>query len=156
MDAAALELVTRHRLDPHPEGGYYRRIHASTIEVEHRGLRRPASTAIRYLLPAGRRSAWHRVDADEAWHWQEGGVLELFRFDAGTGSLSCTRLGPGPGGDGTWCMIPAGTWQAARAASAAVLVTCSVSPGFAWQGFELLDPASATARELERRGMLAP
>jgi len=154
MDALALELIARHGLEPHPEGGHYRRFHASRIEVEHNGLRRPASTAIHYLLAAGERSAWHRIDADEAWHWQQGGVLELLQFDEARGTLSRTRLGPGPDGEGLCRIVPAGTWQAASAARGSALVVCSVAPGFAWQGFEMLDPRSDTARALERLGVV--
>lgn len=154
MDRIALELIDRHGLEPHPEGGHYRRIHASAIEVAHNGVRRPASTAIRFLLAGGERSAWHRVDADEAWHWQEGGTLELLQFDAVSGRLSRMRLGPPPDGEGLHCIVPAGTWQSACAAADPVLVVCTVSPGFVWEGFELLDPRSGTAAELQRIGVV--
>ncbi|HRN62460.1 MAG TPA: cupin domain-containing protein, partial [Luteimonas sp.] len=103
------------------------------------------------------RSRWHRVDADEAWHWQQGGALELLQFDAAGGKLSRTRLGPSAGGERALsCIVPAGTWQSAIAADEAVLVTCTVAPGFVWEGFELLDAASEVAWELARLGALHP
>ena len=77
MGTSARDLIDTLSLAPHPEGGHYRRIHAASIEVEANGRRRLAMTAIHYLLDAGERSRWHRVDADECWHWQQGGVLEL-------------------------------------------------------------------------------
>src|SRR5690606_39996861 len=144
----------RHGFGPHREGGYYRRVHVSKTDVQVDGRRRPAMTAIRYLLGAGGRSEWHRIDADEAWHWQQGGVLELLQFDEARGTLSRTRLGPGPDGEGLCRIVPAGTWQAASAARGSALVVCSVAPGFAWQGFEMLDPRSDTARALERLGVV--
>ena len=156
MDEVARELIRLHGLEPHPEGGHYRRIHASAVEVEDKGLRRPAMTAIRYLLCAEERSAWHRVDADEAWHWQQGGPLELLQFDAPGGVLSRTRLAPAPDGEALSCIVPAGTWQSARAMAGAVLVQCTVAPGFVWAGFELLQPESDVARDLRRRGVVQP
>ncbi|MBP6797330.1 MAG: cupin domain-containing protein [Luteimonas sp.] len=149
-------LIERHGLQPHPEGGHYRRVHASGVEVEASGRRRPAMTAIRYLLAAGERSAWHRVDADEAWHWQQGGTLDLRQFEASTGALSRTRLGPPAEGGQVSCIVPAGAWQSAFAPDDAVLVMCTVAPGFVWEGFELLDAASDVARELARLGALHP
>jgi len=151
MDETTRALIERHGLAPHPEGGHYRRVHASACEVEVHGRRRPAMTAIRYLLAPGEASAWHRVDGDEAWHWQHGGALELRLFDAGAGRFSRTRLGPAPLGGGVSCLVPAGVWQSAHADDEAVLVMCTVAPGFVWEGFELLDPGSALAAELARR-----
>lgn len=141
----ARRLIDELGLEPHPEGGHFRRFHASGIEVECNGRRRPAMTAIHYLLQGGERSRWHRVDADEAWHWQQGDALELLQFDEATRSLAKIRLDPG--GDATG-IVAAGTWQSARPLGGHVLVVCTVSPGFVWEGFELLDPDSALAAEL--------
>lgn len=153
-DTGAMDDALRHRiealaLEPHPEGGYYRRIHASRIEVEANGHRRPAMTAIRYLLGSDGRSAWHRIDADECWHWDDGGVLELLRHAPGSSVVERVLLGPASaGGTAQSCIVPAGAWQSARALQGHVLVTCVVAPGFVWEGFELLDPGDALAREL--------
>ena len=94
-------------LKPHPEGGHYRRIHASPIVVEACGRQRPAMTAIEYLLGRGERSAWHRVDADESWHWNDGGALELLQHREGGGAIERVVLGPDPGGRRSW-IVPAG------------------------------------------------
>ena len=53
---AALQLI------PHPEGGQHREIWRDL----HADGARGAGTAIYYLLRAGERSHWHRVDAAEA------------------------------------------------------------------------------------------
>ena len=37
-------------------------------------------------------------------------------------------------------MVPAGWWQAARSTGAWTLVSCTVSPGFRFAGFELAEP----------------
>ncbi|TDK26229.1 cupin domain-containing protein [Luteimonas aestuarii] len=142
--ADAQRLIDALALAPHPEGGHFRRFHEAAIQVEHNGIRRPAMTAIHYLLEPGGRSQWHRVDADEAWHWQQGDALELMQFDVVAEAVTCTRLGPGSD-DARMCVVPAGTWQSAHAPGGHALVACVVAPGFAWPGFELLDPVQAPA-----------
>lgn len=158
-DTWAMADSARHWIDalglvPHPEGGHYRRIHASATEVVVRGLRRPAMTAIRYLLEAGTRSAWHRVDADESWHWDAGGALELLLHREGSDAVDVHVLGPAAAGYATTHIVPAGVWQSARALDRHALVTCVVAPGFVWEGFELLPQESALAADLSRLGAL--
>lgn len=150
MADTAREWIDVLGLEPHPEGGHYRRVHASAVEVEARGLRRPAMTAIRYLLDAGQRSQWHRVDADEAWHWDAGGPLELLLHREGSGRIERLVLDAACAGRTAPCVVPAGVWQSARTLDRHALVTCVVAPGFVWAGFELLAPGSALAAELSR------
>jgi predicted cupin superfamily sugar epimerase len=70
-------------LQPHPEGGHY----LETWRADAPDGGRPAGSAIYYLLCAGERSAWHRVDAAEAWHHYAGAPLEL-RMADGSGGRS--------------------------------------------------------------------
>ena len=86
MDAT--ELIERLGLRPHPEGGWY----AETWREPTDGDARPAGTAIHFLLAAGERSHWHRVDATEIWHFHGGAPLEL--------RTAAERLEPGPGPPG--------------------------------------------------------
>ena len=60
--------VTRWRLEPHPEGGYFRETYRSPLTAWPPGWpgERALTTAILYLLPAGERSAWHRVRGGRA------------------------------------------------------------------------------------------
>uniref|UniRef100_UPI0035CB90AF cupin domain-containing protein n=1 Tax=uncultured Sphingomonas sp. TaxID=158754 RepID=UPI0035CB90AF len=60
-------------LDPHPEGGHYREVWRAAGSGGGRG----ASSSILFLLAAGERSHWHRVDAVETWLWQAGAPLRL-------------------------------------------------------------------------------
>lgn len=150
MDRLARDWIESLGLEPHPEGGHYRRTHASPVEVEVGGRRRPAMTSIRYLLDAGERSAWHRVDADECWHWDAGGPLELLLHREGGGTIERQVLGAAAEGRATHCIVPAGVWQSARTLDRYALVTCVVAPGFVWEGFELLGPGAPLAVELSR------
>ncbi|MDQ8024352.1 MAG: cupin domain-containing protein [Moraxellaceae bacterium] len=151
MDPRAAHLIAELQLAPHPEGGHFRRIHESAVTVEHEGRSRPALTAIHFLLVRGEVSQWHRVDADECWHWQEGGALELRVFDPVAGVMTSTVLDRS--GQGMpMQVVPAGHWQAARPLGEYALVACTVSPGFVWEGFEFLDGDSEVAATLARLG----
>lgn len=150
MDPIVRKHIEALALEPHPEGGHYRRIHASALHVPGPGGPRPAMTAIQYLLGPDERSAWHRVDADECWHWAEGGLIVLLQHRPESGMLERVLLGPVVDGARPCWIVPAGAWQTARALADAVLVTCVVAPGFVWEGFDLLDPDSALAGELSR------
>lgn len=51
------ELIQQLSLQPHPEGGYYRRIFESEARIPEG---RFMSTAIVFLLPKGAASHWHK------------------------------------------------------------------------------------------------
>ncbi len=150
MHARAAELIDTLQLQPHPEGGRYRRVYTSTSPLLHNGATRPAITAIHYLLCAGEISRWHRIDADEIWQHHEGDALELILFDATAGLVTRHRLGRSDAATDTRPLIgvPAGVWQAAQPLGGYALVGCSVAPGFDFSGFTLLDPASPAALRL--------
>ena len=125
--------VTRWRLEPHPEGGYFRETYRSPLTTRPPGWpgQRALATAILYLLPAGERSAWHRVRGEELWLWQGGGPMELH--------IGAQRQLVGPGaGQELQVLVPARAWQSATPADGAwSLVACLVSPGFDFGDFEL-------------------
>ena len=131
---AAAAVIERFELRPHPEGGWY----AETWRASAPDGERPTASAILYLLAAGDRSHWHRVDAAEIWQYSAGDPLEL-RIWAGDGTAVVTHsLGPGTlPGETPQVVVPAGAWQAARPLGAWTLVGCIVSPAFAFAGFEL-------------------
>ena len=47
------------------------------------------------------------------------------------------------GGERPQVVVPAGAWQAAASTGAHTLVSCTVSPGFEFAGFELAPPGWA-------------
>ncbi|MCC4616542.1 cupin domain-containing protein [Xanthomonas campestris pv. asclepiadis] len=147
MHPTAATLIRSLELAPHPEGGHFRRVYASARQVTESGQPRPALTAIRFLLAAGESSAWHRVDAEESWHWQQGDALELSIYDEASGQLQRLILDAAGRGE-PMHVVPAGCWQAARSLGDFTLVGCTVSPGFVWEGFALLDGASPLAAHL--------
>jgi predicted cupin superfamily sugar epimerase len=124
-------------LAPHPEGGWYRETwRAGTATGERAG-----GTAILFLLEAGQKSHWHRVDAEELWMWHAGHALELGVADTESSHVSAIALGGDVlAGQVPQARVPAGAWQAAEAHSGWALVSCVVVPGFEFAGFELAAP----------------
>jgi predicted cupin superfamily sugar epimerase len=130
----AEEIIARLKLEPHPEGGRYRQTFRAA------GSGRTSSTAIYYLLRAGERSHWHRVDADEVWHFYAGATLELSLSDDGK-SVRHLRLGNDLAlGEEPQIVVPRTVWQAARPLGAWTLVGCTVAPAFEFAGFEMAPP----------------
>jgi predicted cupin superfamily sugar epimerase len=154
MDPRARELIALLELRPHPEGGFYREIHRSTeLIVRSDGAVRSALTAIYYLLVAGEPGAWHRVAADEVWHFYEGAAAELAIADPGANALRSCRLGPLSAGEGAQPVqiVPGGFWQAASTLGGYSLAGCCVGPGFDFQDFELARDLSADEMSLRER-----
>lgn len=118
----------------HPEGGWY----VETWRAPATDAVRPSSSAILYLLEAGDRSHWHRIDAAEVWHYSAGDPLELRVFAGKGAALAVHRLGSAvTAGETVQVVVPADAWQAARPLGAWTLVGCIVAPAFEFDGFEL-------------------
>jgi predicted cupin superfamily sugar epimerase len=122
-------------LAPHPEGGFYRQTYEDAAGTDGRAR----STAIYFLLPAGSRSHWHRVDAVEVWHHYAGAPLALHLAD--DGAAQTLVLGSDlAAGERPQAVVPEGWWQAAESLGAWTLVGCTVAPGFRFSGFEMAPP----------------
>jgi uncharacterized protein len=122
------QLIRTLGMTPHPEGGHY----VETYRAPAMGDERPACTAIYFLLKAGERSHWHKVDAVETWLWHAGSPLRL--------GIDAEDLILGPdieAGQRPQAVVPAFAWQAAESLGGWTLVSCIVAPGFSFDGFEL-------------------
>jgi uncharacterized protein len=134
-DAAAV--IAALALQPHPEGGWYRETWRDAAGADGRAR----ATAIHYLLDAGGRSHWHRVDAAELWLWHAGSALTLMQASGDAGPVTQVRLGGAvTAGEQPQALVPAGRWQAAVADAGWALVSCVVVPGFDFAGFTLAAP----------------
>ena len=131
-------------LEPHPEGGYYREIYRSPLEVQAGARHRSAGTSIYYLLPEDSFSAWHVVQSDEQWHHYAGAPLEVHLLRNG-GSESIRLGGDLLGGEFAQAVVPAGVVQAAHPIGGWALMGCTVAPGFDFQDFRM-----NSAAELKR------
>jgi predicted cupin superfamily sugar epimerase len=133
----ARALIEKLRLEPHPEGGYFRETHRSSHVVETPRGERSALTSILFLLTAESFSAFHRIASDEAWHFYRGDpiAIELLAPD---GSHERRELGPA----GPWqTVVPAGVAFASHVPvpGSFALVGCDVAPGFEYRDFEICD-----------------
>ena len=119
-------------LRPHPEGGHY-------IETWRHdgGDARGAGTAIYFLLQAGERSHWHRVDAAEVWHFYAGAALELETCIEGEATRRRILGLDLDAGQRPQLIVQPHEWQAARSLGDWTLVGCTVSPAFEFNHFEL-------------------
>lgn len=121
-------------LKPHPEGGWYRETWRAAAPPGERA----SATAIFFLLEAGERSHWHRVDAAELWLWHAGETLTLSMAPDENSPVSTVTLGPDvTEGHVPQALVPPGQWQMAMPDRGWVLVSCVVSPGFEFSGWEL-------------------
>lgn len=126
---AAADIIRLLDLLPHPEGGHYRETFRDPRTVDGRSV----GTAIYFLLAAGGRSHWHRVDAAEIWHFHAGAPLMLEIEGQDVITLGADLVA----GQRPQAVVPAGAWQAARSLGDWTLVGCTVAPGFEFAGFEL-------------------
>ena len=135
------EIVRLLELTPHPEGGYYRRTYRNaegppSPGADAGGEIRGYASAI-YYLQMPNYSLWHRTDGDELWFWHAGASLTLeVRDDSGATSVQTLGIDI-LAGQQPQLMVPGGQWQRAKSQGDWTLVSCSVSPGFLFETYEL-------------------
>lgn len=147
MDTAA-QIIARLGLTPHPEGGWYRETWRAPAGMGERA----GGTAIHFLLEAGQRSHWHKVDAAEIWLFHAGDPLRLSLSPSDAGPVTSVVLGNDlAAGHAVQHVIAAGEWQAAEPAPVGSagysLVSCVVVPGFEFSGFTLAAPGWSPGQE---------
>jgi len=130
------EIIAELGLKPHPEGGHYARTWSGPPGLDGRAI----GSAIHYLLRAGERSHWHRVDAHECWLFHGGSPLKL---SIGSEGSEVTEHALGldvTAGEAPQVTVPANAWQSAVSTGEWTLVSCVVVPGFEFEGLELAPP----------------
>lgn len=147
--------IEKYALSPHPEGGYYTETYRAAESIPKGALPerfngdRAFSTGIYFLLESHNFSAFHRIQADEMWHFYAGEALDVFVIDEKKREMQVIRLGNNPDNGETFqAVVPAGAWFASRPAkgSAYALVGCTVAPGFDFSDFEM---AERTALQMQ-------
>lgn len=138
------ELIAAYGLQPHPEGGYYREVWRSPLELpaevvaKQDGRARSAGTSIYFLLGAEDASAPHMVTSDELWVHVAGDPLLLQTSDTAHGPWLDRRLGLSEGQ--LQSVVTAGDWQQARPMAGPAgwsLCVCVVVPGFDFADFTM-------------------
>lgn len=113
-------------LIPHPEGGYYKELPASSTWLADKG--RPLYTNIYFLLTADSPSHLHALTADEVWYFHYGSSLQVHEI-LPNGAYQKTTVG---------LDLAAGDDYA--------LVSCMVAPGFTFADFKLFSQAELHAQ----------
>lgn len=145
--------IEKLRLEPHPEGGYFRQTYRSELMIARQALpqefggARAASTAIYFLLEGKNFSAFHRLRSDEMWHFYAGSPLLVHVIEPG-GQRSTIFLGTNLEVEQVpQAVVRAGCWFASHVWDwkSWALVGCTVAPGFDFVDFELAKRADLLA-----------
>ena len=162
MDKNAKYWIEKLRLEPHPEGGYFRQTYRSEVLITREALptgfagSRAASTAIYFLLEGKTFSAFHRLRSDEVWHFYAGAAL-IVHVISPTGEYSSIVLGNDPeAGEVLQATVPAGCWFASHVADGESLavVGCTVAPGFEFEDLAMGKREELVARYPQRRELI--
>jgi predicted cupin superfamily sugar epimerase len=154
--------IDKLQLTPHVEGGAFREVYRSELVIPRHSLPlffqgdRPASTHIYFLLTAGQFSAFHRIAADELWHFYSGDPLLVYEITH-NGRLVTHRLGGDPEkGESFFAVVHAGSWFGSALADGGgyALVGCSVAPGFDFADFELAERGVLAAQYPEQAELI--
>ncbi len=149
----AKEWVSKLELEPHPEGGFYKRIYASDHKIQTTSGERSVVTSIHYLLEGHDYSAWHRIKSDELWYFHGGEALTIHMLHP-TGQLVSKTLNS----ENLMQAVPANAWFCSELAEPKetnfVLVSCVVAPGFDFEDFEMGDAEDLVSLYPQHRDMI--
>lgn len=145
------DLIVGLRLEPHPEGGWFRETYRSEGEIPEETLAgnyggsRNYATCIYFLLSSESFSAFHKIEQDEIWHFYDGAPIRLHILSS-DGEYSIHLIGREIiEGQTPQFVVEGGSWFAAEVAheNSFSLIGCTVSPGFDFDDFMM-----ASRREL--------
>ncbi len=141
----AQEIIDLLKLEPHPEGGYFKETYRSIGEISEDNLGtnydgiRNFSTCIYFMLTSEKFSAFHKIEQDEIWHFYDGAPIKLHIITP-AGSYSTHIIGRNIfNGETPQFVVSGGCWFAGEVISkdAFSLIGCTVSPGFDFNDFKL-------------------
>lgn len=147
MNNHVTEIINELKLEPHPEGGFYKETYRSSNSIPQKILGseftgdRNYCTAIYFLLTTDNFSAFHKIKQDEIWHYYSGNSL-FVHIISPDGKYTKHTVGMNlANGETPQFMVPAGSWFASsvNGKSGYSLVGCTVSPGFNFDDFELAE-----------------
>ncbi len=132
-----IDIAKKLNLEPHPEGGYYRRVYCNEVKQDDkRGL----ASSIYYLLEGGIQTRWHKTDGDELWLWHAGSPLQLSMSATDNGPVTTLNLGANIfGEEHPQLLVLADHWQSAEVDGPWALVSCVVSPEFTFDTYVMAD-----------------
>ena len=133
------EFILEHlQLEPHIEGGYFRRSYTSETQCESEADPRPLMTSIYYMLTDDRPMGHlHRNRSDIVHYWHAGSALE-YTLLSPAGELRRVILGPdlAAGHQLQFCAAN-GVWKSSRLCEGEFgLISEAVNPGFDYADME--------------------
>ncbi len=145
------QIIEHFKLEPHPEGGYFKEIFRSQngadFNDENQNIKgfRNYLTGIYFLLTGDSFSAFHRINQDESWHFYLGTAITIYVIEP-DGNLITHQLSNELDTE-FQITIPANHWFAAKveAPESFAFVGCNVAPGFDFQDFELAERETLTS-----------
>lgn len=157
------EIISKLKLEKHPEGGYFKETYRSALTAESALLpsyfegSRQFSTCIYFMLTSDSFSAFHRVQQDEIWHFYTGQTI-LLHMISENGDYSKVKIGNRlDQGEIPQFVVPAKIWFAAEiiASEGFALVGCTVSPGFDFKDFELANRKDLMKKFPEHKAIIS-
>jgi predicted cupin superfamily sugar epimerase len=131
------EIIKQLDMQPHPEGGYYKETYRS-MDLCLNGTR-SLKTVIYFLLRSEDVSHFHRIKSDEMWYYHAGSPLIVHSIDE-QGNYKEQKVGINfLDGEIPQYLVPKNTifGSSVLEKNSYSLVSCSVSPGFEFEDFEL-------------------
>ena len=131
------EIINQLGMIPHPEGGFYKETYRSE-ELCVNG-KRNLKTVIYFLLRSEDVSHFHRIKSDEIWYFHAGSPLIVHSIDK-YGNYIQQKLGTNfSNNELPQYLVPKNTifGSTVLEENNYSLVSCSVSPGFDFDDFEL-------------------
>ncbi|MDR0831272.1 MAG: cupin domain-containing protein [Bacillales bacterium] len=125
------EIIKKLELQPHAEGGYYKEIFLSDVEV---GAYKSLSI-IYFLLDENNFSAFHKIKFSEVWSFHLGNPLTVVEIE--NGILKETVLGDELNNNTFIYNVKGGNIFASYVKKGFALVSCFVSPSFDYKDFYL-------------------
>ncbi len=134
-------------MERHTEGGFFKETYRTNSFIEKSQLpdefpgKRHLATAIYFLLDKNDHSTFHRLKADEIWHYYAGSSLILYLLHP-DGKMETIHLGTDlEAGEKPQAIIKNNTWFAAELKDKRTygLYGCTTSPGFEYEDFEMGD-----------------
>lgn len=147
MIKSAQYWIDKLKMQPHPEGGYFKEVYRADEQYngeylpDRFGGDRSYGTSIYFLLIGEQVSKFHRIKSDEIWHFYEGSPVKIYRISL-DGNKKEVVVGRDPDkGENLQTVIDKGDWFGAEVLdkNSYSLCGCTVAPGFHFEDFELAD-----------------
>ncbi|MGE7780431.1 cupin domain-containing protein [Peribacillus sp. NPDC097264] len=154
--------VTKLGMEPHPEGGFYKRTFESKEQTSNQELsvefegKRKLYTSIFFLLGSNDISHLHRLKSDELWYYHAGSPLTIHVIDE-KGDYKESKLGINlDEGEVPQVLVPKNSifGSSVMDEDTFSLVGCMVSPGFEFQDFELFTQEELLSKYPQHREVI--